>query len=410
MPINWSSLAPAVRPSGFDAADPAGYDWWWLDTQVTAAETAGLTPFLNINTPPRWTYSIQPRGVNGGTPNISELGKFAKALALHYNGLNGVPAVHLFQVWSEPNNTRDLSPLNPAGYRAMVNAVAAAVHSVSPSNLVVAGGLEPRGHPKTKKQEWWSMAPLAYMRKLLCVSSGSHPHRTCKQRTHFDIWAHHPYTYDGPFGSARHPDDVEVGDLPKMRTLLNAGGRLHQIVSTRPPQFWVTEFSWNTGPPHPRAVPLRLAARWTAESLHQMWRSGVSLVTWFLLQDNPSPNRYQSGLYFDSPSITTARAKPILTAFRFPFVAYLKDGTVGIWGRDATSDSRLVTIQKRHGSSGGWHSVATVRANAAGIFKANLRPKATRKDQLRAVAAGSGTSLAFSLTVPPPAHYGPWGN
>jgi hypothetical protein len=29
---------------------------------------------------------------------------------------------------------------------------------------------------------------------------------------------------------------------------------------------------------------------------------------------------------------------------------------------------------------------------------------------MRAVAPGSGTSLAFSLTVPPPVHYGPCGN
>jgi hypothetical protein len=407
---NWNGLAPEVRPAGFVASDPAGYAWSALDAQVKAAEAAGLTPFLNIVSPPRWAYAIKPQGVNGGTPDISELGQFAKALALHYDGRHGVPAVHVFQVWNEPNNTHFLSPVNPAAYRAMVNAVANSVRSASPSNLVVAGGLEPRGHAKRKTQQWWSMAPLAYMRGVLCVSSGTHPHATCKQPAQFEIWAHHPYTYDGPLGSARQPNDVEVGDLPKMRKLLNAGVRLHQIVSARPLQFWVTEFSWTTGPPHPRALPLPRAARWTAESLHQMWRSGVSLVTWFLLQDFPSPSPYQSGLYFDSKSITTARAKPTLTAFRFPFVAYLKGGAVSVWGRDGTSDSQLVAIQLRHGSSGSWRTVATIRANASGIFKANLKRKAVKKDWLRAVAPGSGTSLAFSLTVPPPVHYGPWGN
>jgi hypothetical protein len=245
---------------------------------------------------------------------------------------------------------------------------------------------------------------------VLCISSTTRPHATCKQTAHFDIWAHNPYTYDGPFGSARKPDDVEVGNLPKMRALLEAGFKLHRVVSRVAPQFWVTEFGWDTGPPHPRALPLALAARWTAESLHQMWLSGVTLVTWFLLQDNPSPNPYQSGLYFDSPSITTARAKPDLTAFRFPFVAYLANGTVSIWGRDGTSNSQLVAIQLRHGSSGGWRTVANVQANAAGIFKAKLRPRATSKDWLRAVAPDSGASLAFSLRVPPPVHYGPWGN
>jgi hypothetical protein len=410
IPINWGSLVPSVRPAGFVATDLASYAWSWLDTEVATAEAAGLTPFLDILSPPQWAYAIKPQGLGGGTPNVSELGKFAQALALHYDGTHGVPAVHVFQVWNEPNNTHDLSPMNPAAYRAMVNAVSDGVHRVSASSLVIAGGLEPRGHPRKKNQRWWSMAPLTYMRRVLCISADKHPQATCRQPAHFDIWAHNPYTYDGPLGTARQPNDVEVGDLPKMRMLLNTGVRLHQIVSTRPPQFWVTEFGWNTGPPDARALPLRLAARWTAESLHQMWLSGITLVTWFLLQDNPSPTPYQSGLYFDSPSITTARAKPTLTAFRFPFVAYLKGGTVSIWGRDATSNSQLVEIQLRHGSSGGWRTVATIRANAAGVLAAKLRLKATKADSLRAVAPGSGTSLAFSLNVPPPAHYGPWGN
>jgi hypothetical protein len=409
VPFNWGSVAPAVRPVGFVAADPASYDWSWLDSEVTTAEAAGLTPYLDILSPPQWAYAIKPEGILGGTPIISELGQFAKALALHYDGAQGAPGVHVFQVWNEPNNTHDLSPMNPAAYRAMVSAVAKGVHGVSSSNLVVAGALEPRGHPKRKTQRWWSMAPLSYMRRVLCVSAGARPHATCKQPVHFDIWAHNPYTHDGPFGAARKPNNVEVGDLPKMRTLLKRAVRLHRIVSARPPEFWASEFAWNTGPPHPRALPLPRAARWTAEALYQMWRSGVSLVTWFLLQDNPSPNLYQSGLYFDSPSITSARAKPSLTAFRFPFVAYLKNGTISIWGRDPTSHSQLVAIQLRHGSSGSWRTAATIQANAAGIFKANLKPKATNKDWMRAVTPGSETSLPFSLKVPPAVHYGPWG-
>ena len=133
VPFNWSSLAPVVRPVGFVATDPASYAWSWLDTEVATAEAAGLTPFLDIQSPPQWAYAIKPQIGNGGSPNISDLGQFAKALALHYDGTHGVPAVHVFQVWNEPNNTNDLSPMNPAAYRAMVNAVADSVHGVSRS-------------------------------------------------------------------------------------------------------------------------------------------------------------------------------------------------------------------------------------------------------------------------------------
>ena len=79
--------------------------------------------------------------------------------------------------------------------------------------------------------------------------------------------------------------------------------------------------------------------------------------------------------------------------------------------RDATSDRQLVTIQRRHGGHGAWRTVAKVRANGAGIFHAKLRLAATKKDQVRATAAGSGNSLAFSLTRPSATlRYGPWGN
>jgi hypothetical protein len=142
-----------------------------------------------------------------------------------------------------------------------------------------------------------------------------------------------------------------------------------------------------------------------------MWLSGISLVTWFLLEDYPSPSHYQSGLYFHAASLGNARAKPGLTAFRFPFVAYLdKRGKVSVWGRDATSVKETVTVQLRHGKSGRWRTVARIAANANGIIQAKLKlkPRPTKKDWLRAKAADSGSSLAFSLTRPASSKFGPW--
>jgi hypothetical protein len=410
--VNWRAIAPATRPSGFVASDPAspGYSWARLDATVGAADSAGLTPILDIANTPKWAYARRPQGVNAGTPKVTALGNFATALATHYDGLTaGVPAEHVFQVWNEPNLSLQLSPVSAGAYRGMVNAVANAVHAVDPTNLVVAGALEPFGHPKGKKQRWYSVAPLAFMRSFLCLSKGARPHATCRNQARFDVWAHHPYTHGGPFAHAKLPDDVELGDLPRMRALLQAGVRLHHAVSAQRVQFWVTEFAWDTNPPRPHAAPLSLAARWTAESLHQMWLSGVSLVTWFLLEDYKGPSPYQSGLYFHSASLDTARPKPSLTAFRFPFVAYLHQKTVSVWGRVATSDQQDVLIQLRQGKKGTWKTVAFIRSNRHGIFQASLNLKATRRSWLRAIAPGSGKSLAFSLTVPHAPHIGPWG-
>jgi hypothetical protein len=401
--VDWGSIAPATPPTGFVATDPTspGYSWGSLDAVVEAAESAGLTPILDVQFPPLWAYDTAPTTVNGGSPNVADLGDFATALATHYDGLTpGAPAEHVFEVWNEPNLSLDMSPVSASKYRGMVNAVADAVHGVDPANLAVAGGLDPFGHKKGKNQKWYAVAPLAFMRSLLCVSKGSHPHSTCSASIRFDVWSHHPYTpyiNGGPFAHAKVSGDVELGDLPKMRALLKAGARLGHVVSAHPVQFWVTEFGWNTNPPRKHSPSLGLAARWTAESLHQMWLSGVSLVTWFLLDDLPSPSYYKSGLFFHASSVARARPKPVRTAFRFPFVSYRHGSRVSVWGRDATSDKELVTVQRRHGKRGAWRTVARVRSNGDGIFKATVKLKTSKTDWLRAIAPGSGKSLAFSL-------------
>jgi len=407
MVVAWNAVTSSTPPA--DAADPTsrGYDWNWYDDTVGSAVKAGLTPILDIARAPAWALA-KKHGKRINTPTTAALGQFAKALALHYDGKHDAPAVHVFQVWNEPNLSQDLSPVSAAAYRGMVNAVATSVHAVSKANLVVAGGLDPFGN---KTKTWHSQSPLAYMRSLLCLSKGTHPHRTCKNTVHFDIWSHHPYTFNGPFGHATRRDDVSLGDLPKMRTLLRAGVKFHRIVSTHPVQFWVTEFSWDTKPPRRHAAPVGLASRWTAEAMYQMWRSGVSLVTWFGLEDKGGKSPYQSGLFFHARSLARAKAKPVRTAFRFPFVAYLGHGKVSVWGRDATSDTQVVRIQRRHGRHGNWRTVARVRSNRTGIFRANLKLAASGKDWLRASAAGSGNSLGFSLTRPSAKlRYGPWGN
>jgi hypothetical protein len=410
--VPWDQIAPTDVPLGFDPSDPndPNYRWNTLDATVEAAESAGLTPILDVLGIPSWARAVGSK--LAGTPLPADLGDFATALATRYDGADPtLPAVHDFMLWDEANLSLHLNPPTASSYRDMVNAYAAGVHAVDPANLVIAGALDPFGHKKSKKQTWYSVGPLAFMRSLLCLSKGAHPHATCHDQIHFDIWAHHPYTFGGPFGKAKNPDDVELGDLPRMRAVLKAGVRLHHVVSAHPVGFWVTEFGWDTNPPRPHAASLALAARWTSESLHQMWLSGVTLVTWFLIRDLPSPSPYQSGLYFYTADLTNAQAKPGLTAFRFPFVAYLgKKHRVSLWGRTATSESEVVTIQLRHGKRGPWRSVAQVGANANGIFQANLKLKATKKDWLRARSTDSGESLAFSLKRPKNPHIGPWGN
>ena len=374
--LYWRSVAPQVRQPSFrpdDPADPA-YRWEGIDPQVKLAVAHGLSPIISILSAPEWAEG-RGEGPEGTVrPDPAELGRFAKAAARRYSGaFGGLPRVRHWQVWNEPNLMSYISPQSVAGrpfspvwYRAMVNAYSDAVHSVHRDNIVVAGGQAPfttfTGH-----ERGLGIGPLRFMRVMLCMGKNLKP--TCKARSRFDVWAHHPYTSGGPNHHAAFPDDVSLADLPEMRRLLDAALRAGKIVSRRPVRFWVTEFSWDTSPPDPKGVPARTHARWVSEALYRMWSNGISLVTWFQLRDEPfSRSSYlQSGLYYRGSSIERDRPKPALSAFRFPFVALPSPGGATVWGRTPTSSRGRVLLQTKRGRR--WLPVAVVSADRNGIFQ-----------------------------------------
>ena len=393
--LNWRAVAPERRTAEFEPTDPnsPGYDWSSFDRQVRLAHEQGLEALVEVIFAPAW--ASEPSTANPGTvrPDSVEFGRFARAAATRYNGsFLGLPRVRYWQAWGEPNRDYFLMPQYEDGrmasavrYREMVERFSAAVHEVSPGNRVVAGGLAPlgrRGKP----------APLAFMRAMLCVSRSLT--RTCDLRSNpvdFDAWAHHPYTSGGPTHRAPGRDDVALGDLPDMRRVLRAAIRLGHVSSHGRTGFWVTEFSWDTNPPDPEALGMRLHSRWTAEALYRMWRNGISVVTWFRLQDDPlSVSHYQSGLY-----TVRWRPKRSLTAFRFPVVAFRRTGGVYVWGRTAAGATGRVTIEiKPRGRS--WRRLAGPATNRYGIFSRTFRTP-VRRGYVRARFRGSA-SLPFSLT------------
>jgi hypothetical protein len=141
---------------------------------------------------------------------------------------------------------------------------------------------------------------------------------------------------------------------------------------------------------------------------YDMWKSGVTLVTWFTLRDQPiSTSPYQSGLYYRGASLATDRPKPAFTAFRFPFVAFPARGAIFVWGRTPASKAGSVRIEQ-HGSSG-WAPVGRLTANRYGIFSSTVKAKG--RGPLRAVfAATAEKSLPFGLVSPPDRTYQPFGS
>jgi hypothetical protein len=417
--VSWKQVAPAAPPRNFDPGNPAErhYNWSSVDSEIRAAAAHGLDPIVDIVDAPSW---VQPphnyrTGPGPYKPVPAQVAKFGQAAARRYaGGFRGLPRVHYWQLLNEPNINLYLTPqfegrrpAAPALYRVLLNAFADAVHGVHADNVVIAGGLSPFAHTDNG---FTAMAPLLFMRQLLCLSAGSTPRPTCDAKVKFDVWAHHPYTIGGPTDHAHLPDDVSLGDLQKMQRLLDAAAAAGHIVSRGPVRFWVTEFSWNTNPPARHAVPVALHARWTAEALYRMWNSGISLVVWFLLRDDPTVGSpYKSGLYADSStSLANDRPKLSLSAFRFPFVAYSqypRREAVSYWGRTPAGTPARVVVEQR--TPGGWHRIALIRTDRYGIFTGSAPTPFVGSVRAR-VLDRPVVSVPFSLTVPPDHPYAPF--
>ena len=401
--VAWKGVAPTRPADPEDPEDPA-YQWHSIDQQVVDAVRGGLDPLAYISASAPWASGAAV-GLPGTWPSPARFADFARATALRYSGTftpTGatvpLPRVRFWQAWNEPNAGRELAPqrvggraVSPTQYRRMVNAFADAVHGVNAGNLVVAGGLGPFGHDSKDIQV---VAPMEFMGTLLCISLQAPHRKTCSERTRFDVWAHHPYSNGGPNWHAHGVNNASIGDLPEMQALLAAAERAGTITSARAPEFWVTEFSWDTSPPDPQGVPSPLHARWVAEALYRMWQAGVSAVIWFRLQDDllrESP--YQSGFF-----TADGQAKHSLEAFRFPFVAFRAGSAVTVWGRTPFGKSGSVIVERQSGKR--WISVARLRADRHGIFSQPLSAQATSALRARLVSSPE-TSIPFSLTVPP---------
>ena len=404
--VNWADTAPFNLPASWQPDNPAdpNYDWLNTDQAVTGAVAAGLVPVLMIEETPHWAERCA-KGDNCN-PDPTALAQFGTAAARRYSGsFGGLPYVRYWQGLNEPNLSLYFNPqfegdraVSAGLYRTLANSFYAAVKAVNPSNTVIAAGLGPIAVPGL------TVGPIQFTKELLCMK-GRKTFRpapgNCEGGVDFDIFDIHPYTTGGPTHKGGK-NDVELGDLQKMRSLLDAADRAHRINgSFKSTPLWIEEFSWDTNPPDPGGLAMNIEVRWVAEALYQAWRARVETFFWFGLRDNapsslPFSETLQSGLYFRGATQAQDTPKSILYAFRFPFVAYPEGGGLHVWGRTPTSSKGKVAIQTWTG--GRWRKALVVRANKAGIFQgvANTRYGHTKRGSVRAVYQGQ-SSPGFSM-------------
>jgi hypothetical protein len=410
-PVSWPAVAPRTEPATWNSANPgdAHYSWSSVDRQVKAVVKSGMQPILLVADAPVWARLV--KGSSVSAPDPAKLRQFMRAAAQRYSGrYRGLPRVRYWQIWNEPNISLYFIPqvsngklVSPDLYRNMVNAAAEAIHGVARNNVVIAGSTAPfrdiTANVQKLDSDW---GPLKFMRRLLCIDDAGEP--TCKDTVSFDAWATHPYTSGGPTHHAVLPYDVSLGDLPEMAATLRAGVRTGHIKPSGKVRFWVNEFSWDSNPPDKCSPPVSLLKRWIPESFYRMWANGIDMIAWFLFMDQPRPAPYQSGLYFHASRVASAKPKPFLQGFRFPFVALHREHGVYVWAHTPFGRRASIVIQQL--SNGRWRQVAKLRTDRYGIAQAVLKVKPT--GEFRALL-GREKSLSFSMRVPPDRFFNPFG-
>jgi hypothetical protein len=380
--VLWRSIAPTPRPSGFrpaSAGDP-GYSWSALDSQVEGAVLHGQHVVLMLFAAPAWAQGAgAPSSAIPGTwrPSPTALGAFAHAVAERYSGRfpdplhpgQSLPRVVYFQAWNEPNLPIDLGPqwarnsrghwipASPYFYRRMLNAVYANVKAVQPGAYVLAAGTAPYGDAPGINR----MAPVVFLRELLCLSGPTLRPEFCPDPAHFDALDHHPYSLT-PTLHAFSPESVSVPDLGRLTAIVRAAVRAGRALPAGTKPLWVTEIAWSSNPPDPRAIPDALQARYLSLTFYEFWRQGVSHAFWLLIRDYPYKSLLGSGVYFQD-------GKPELSAraFQFQFVALRgPSGQLTLWGHAP----RPGMVEIERGSGHGWRGLLRLSTTRGGVFYA----------------------------------------
>jgi hypothetical protein len=409
--LRWNAIAPAQQPADWNPEDPADphYDWSFFDAWVLRAVEAGLTPIFDVRGAPKWAQRCS--AISGDAvcnPDPAALAAFTRAAVKRYSGTFGnLPDVRYWQALNEPNLSLFLepqfdgnAPVSPDLYRTLLNTFYAAVKSVQPADLVVMGGLGPIAVPG------YTIGPMAFARRLLCMTGGNkHPRPLpgdCGGGIDADIFDIHPYTTGGPTHKGG-PNDVQMGDLWKLQTLLAAAdraGRINSVYKHTP--LWITEFGWDSNPPDPGGLSMKIEKQWIAEAVYEAWREGITNFMWYSLDDFPPESNVpfgeslQTGLYFWAPKAAEEQPKEIMGAFRFPLLAIHEGPGLMLWGKIPRSHAGRVTIQAF--LYGSWKKLAVARADSTGVFQGFVKTTygRHRRGAVRAVFKAE-TSYAFPM-------------
>jgi Beta-galactosidase len=313
------------------------FDWSRPDLLLDGLHAHGIAPLVTLYGTPPWANG--GRAENWAPSSAATFGAFARRIALRY------PYVHLWAVWNEPNQARWLRPTTPSTYvTRLLNPAYAAIHTASPGSLVAGGVTAPRGATGGVSPVRWIAGMAAAHARL-------------------DAYAHNPYPLaprETPTsGGCGHCETITMATLPRLLAdVQRAFGARTRI--------WLTEYGYQTNPPDRMlGVSYAQQARYLSEAALRAYAAPrVDLLIQYLVEDEPSAARWQSGVFTSAD-----RAKPALQAFRFPLAEESRTGrrTV-LWGQ--VRPGGVATYRLQRFSAGRWVAVgADAHTTARGYLR-----------------------------------------
>ena len=385
----WREVAPASP--GFDATDPAAYNWTTYDRIVDEARARGIRVLVTPSGPaPDWA-TLGGDGVH--YPSPTHFRRFMTAVGRRFGS-----RISYWSIWNEPNHPQFLGPqyrrgkpYSPRLYRRLFWAAHQALNATgNRRDRVLMGETAPRGNRNV-------VAPLRFLRGSLCLNSRYRKRRGCSKLP-ADGYAHHPYTTRaGPFFVSRRRDDVTIGSLWRLTRALKRAERARAIRRRTP--VYLTEFGIQSRPDPVYGVSQTRQAEYRAIGEKLAWNAGrVRAISQYLMRDDlprRGGNRYggfESGL-----RRSNGRKKLAYRAFRLPMVARRAGRRVRLWGHVRPHDGReRVQIQYRN-RHGRWRHLKNDRAGGRGYWATTTRHRRGRSYRVR-WRAPQGTRFAGSRT------------
>jgi hypothetical protein len=196
-----------------------------------------------------------------------------------------------------------------------------------------------------------------------------------------DAYAHHPYalsTKETPWsGGCDHCETITMSTLDRLVTETRKAFK-------RPVRLWLTELGYQSNPPDRLlGVAPAVQASYIAGAAYKAWATPrVDLLIQYLYRDEPTTDRWQSGLISQS-----GKTKLALGGFEAPLAQVSRKGsTTAVWGTiRAGTGARVYRLQRF--TTFGWQPVGGVQhTRTDGTVQRKLVAKAGTK--LRLLANG----------------------